>query len=55
MVLDLVVFWRNQLDQSTPCVSTELNKRELSGDFLAIGYICPFVWYNIEKAKRLRA
>ncbi|MGI2856470.1 hypothetical protein ACRTDR_20170, partial [Shewanella algae] len=33
MVLDLVVFWRNQLDQSTPCVSTELNKKGIIWGF----------------------
>nr|WP_237158600.1 transposase [Shewanella khirikhana] len=27
MVLELVVFWRNQLEQSTPYVSTKLNKK----------------------------
>ncbi|WP_345870859.1 hypothetical protein, partial [Shewanella algae] len=33
MVLDLVVFWRNQLDQSTPCVSTKLNKKGIIWGF----------------------
>lgn len=26
-------FWRNQLDQSTPCVSTELNKKGIIWGF----------------------
>ncbi|MGI2856161.1 hypothetical protein ACRTDR_18525, partial [Shewanella algae] len=37
MVLDLVVFWRNQLDQSTPCVSTELNKKGIIWGFPSLG------------------
>ncbi|MBO2675703.1 hypothetical protein I6M53_13710 [Shewanella algae] len=36
MVLDLVVFWRNQLDQSTPCVSTELNKKGIIWGFPSV-------------------